>query len=260
MQGGYPVLSVGYQSIREDTYVRGQMVTDDNSRTLTTGDLSVTGRLVDASNATLYATATHADRSIICIYKPIAGERPLWDFADGCLAHREYAAYLLSNHLGFDLVPLTILRDGPYGFGMVQEWIDIDESIDLATFFSTDHPQLRAMALFDAIINNTDRKIGHLLPVNEQKLFGCDHGVTFHAEDKLRTVLWQWANEPFSEAEIMMLRKAQSELTGDLGNKLAPLLTQIEIEQTSHRISRLLAEGTFPLPNPDWPAVPWPAF
>jgi hypothetical protein len=208
----------------------------------------------------LYATATHADRSIICIYKPIAGERPLWDFADGCLAHREYAAYLLSNHLGFDLVPLTILRDGPYGFGMVQEWIDIDESIDLATFFSTDHPQLRAMALFDAIINNTDRKIGHLLPVNEQKLFGCDHGVTFHAEDKLRTVLWQWANEPFSEAEIMMLRKAQSELTGDLGNKLAPLLTQIEIEQTSHRISRLLAEGTFPLPNPDWPAVPWPAF
>ena len=251
---------MGYQSIREDTYVRGQMVTDDNSRTLTTGDLSVTGRLVDASNATLYATATHADRSIICIYKPIAGERPLWDFADGCLAHREYAAYLLSNHLGFDLVPLTILRDGPYGFGMVQEWIDIDESIDLATFFSTDHPQLRAMALFDAIINNTDRKIGHLLPVNEQKLFGCDHGVTFHAEDKLRTVLWQWANEPFSEAEIMMLRKAQSELTGDLGNKLAPLLTQIEIEQTSHRISRLLAEGTFPLPNPDWPAVPWPAF
>jgi hypothetical protein len=236
------------------------MVTDDNSRTLTTGDLSVTGRLVDASNATLYATATHADRSIICIYKPIAGERPLWDFADGCLAHREYAAYLLSNHLGFDLVPLTILRDGPYGFGMVQEWIDIDESIDLATFFSTDHPQLRAMALFDAIINNTDRKIGHLLPVNEQKLFGCDHGVTFHAEDKLRTVLWQWANDPFSEAEIVMLRKAQSELAGDLGNKLVPLLTQIEIEQTSHRISRLLAEGTFPLPNPDWPAVPWPAF
>jgi uncharacterized repeat protein (TIGR03843 family) len=143
---------------------------------------------------------------------------------------------------------------------MVQEWIDIDESIDLATFFSTDHPQLRSMALFDAIINNTDRKIGHLLPVNEQKLFGCDHGVTFHAEDKLRTVLWQWANDPFSEAEIVMLRKAQSELAGDLGNKLVPLLTQIEIEQTSHRISRLLAEGTFPLPSPDWPAVPWPAF
>jgi hypothetical protein len=236
------------------------MVTDDNSPTLTHGDLSVTGRLVDASNATLYATATHADRSVICIYKPIAGERPLWDFADGCLAHREYAAYLLSNHLGFDLVPLTILRDGPYGFGMVQEWIDIDESIDLATFFSTDHPQLRSMALFDAIVNNTDRKIGHLLPVNEQKLFGCDHGVTFHAEDKLRTVLWQWASKPFSEAEIMMLHKAQTELAGDLGNKMAPLLTQIEIEQTSHRISSLLAEGTFPLPNPDWPAVPWPAF
>jgi len=236
------------------------MATDDNSLLLLNGELSVTGRLVDASNATLYANATLDDRSVTCIYKPIAGERPLWDFAEGCLAHREYASYLLSHHLGFDLVPLTMLRNGPYGFGMVQEWIDIDETIDLASFFSTDHPQLRSMALFDAIINNTDRKIGHLLPVDEQRVFGCDHGVTFHAEDKLRTVLWQWANEPFSEAEILVLQKAHTELAGELGNMLAPLLTKIEIEQTARRVSRLLNEGTFPLPNPDWPAVPWPAF
>ena len=236
------------------------MVTDDNSLTLTHGDLSVTGRLVDASNATLYATATHADRSVICIYKPIAGERPLWDFADGCLAHREYASYLVSHHLGFNLVPLTILRDGPYGFGMVQQWIDIDESIDLASFFSTDHPQLRSLALFDAIINNTDRKIGHLLPIDNQTIFGCDHGVTFHQEDKLRTVLWQWANEPFSETEISTLERAKTELTGQLGTMLSPLLTQIEIEETVRRVSKLLASGSFPLPNPDWPAVPWPAF
>jgi hypothetical protein len=236
------------------------MVTEDNLLTLSKGELHVTGRLVDASNATLYATATLEDQAIVCIYKPIAGERPLWDFSDGCLAHREYAAYLVSDHLGFNLVPLTILRDGPYGFGMVQQWVDIDENIDLGKFFSTDHPKLRSMALFDAIINNTDRKIGHLLPLDGQTLFGCDHGVTFHADDKLRTVLWQWADEPFTEDEISLLRKAQSAIAGELGQLLAPLLTEIEIQETSRRVTDLLASGTFPLPNPDWPAVPWPAF
>jgi uncharacterized repeat protein (TIGR03843 family) len=236
------------------------MATDVNLLTLTKGELQVTGRLVDASNATLYATASLEDHSIVCIYKPIAGERPLWDFSDGCLAHREYAAFLVSDHLGFDLVPITILRDGPYGFGMVQQWVDIDESIELAKFFATDHPRLRAMALFDAIINNTDRKIGHLLPIDGQTLFGCDHGVTFHSEDKLRTVLWQWANEPFSQEEISLLKRAQLLLAGELGTLLAPLLTEVEILETARRVSDLLASGKFPLPNPDWPAVPWPAF
>jgi len=236
------------------------MVTDDKLLILSQGELQVTGRLVDASNATLYATATHQDQSITCIYKPIAGERPLWDFSDGCLAHREYAAFLVSSYLDFNLVPLTILRDGPYGFGMVQQWVDIDESIDLAKFFATDHPQLRSMALFDAIINNTDRKIGHLLPVDGETVFGCDHGVTFHVDDKLRTVLWQWADEPFTSGEIALLKKAQSSLSGELGQLLTPLLTEQEIAQTMRRVADLLSSGTFPLPNPDWPAVPWPAF
>ena len=236
------------------------MVTDDNLMILTHGELHVTGRLVDASNATLYATATLEDRELVCIYKPIAGERPLWDFSDGCLAHREYAAYLVSDYLGFDLVPLTILRDGPYGLGMVQQWVDIDESIDLAKFFATDHPQLRSMALFDAIINNTDRKIGHLLPLDEKTLFGCDHGVTFHTDDKLRTVLWQWADEPFTPEEIALLEKAQLSLAGELGQLLSPLLTVQEIQETTRRVAELLSSGTFPLPTPDWPAVPWPAF
>ena len=236
------------------------MVTDDKLLILSQGELQVTGRLVDASNATLYATATHKDQSITCIYKPIAGERPLWDFSDGCLAHREYAAYLVSSYLDFNLVPLTILRDGPYGFGMVQQWVDIDESIDLAKFFATDHPLLRSMALFDAIINNTDRKIGHLLPVDGETVFGCDHGVTFHVDDKLRTVLWQWADEPFTTEEIALLKKAQSSLSGELGQLLTPLLTEQEIAQTMRRVADLLSSGTFPLPNPDWPAVPWPAF
>jgi hypothetical protein len=227
---------------------------------LTNGDLRVTGRLVDASNATLYATATLDEDSLICIYKPIAGERPLWDFADGCLAHREYAAYLVSNYLELNLVPKTILRDGPYGFGMVQQWIDIDESIDLSKYFSTDHPQLRLMAIFDAIINNTDRKIGHLLPIDNEKLFGCDHGVTFHVDDKLRTVLWQWADDVFTDAEIELLEYAQKGLAAELGQSLAPLLTPEEIAATEKRVSSLLNSRRFPLPNPDWPAVPWPAF
>lgn len=236
------------------------MVTDDKAKHLAQGDLKVTGRLVDASNATLYATATLDEQEIVCIYKPIAGERPLWDFADGSLAHREYAAYLVSEALGFHLVPLTILRDGPYGFGMVQEWITIDESIDLGAFFSTDHPRLRAMALFDAIINNTDRKIGHLLPIDQEQVFGCDHGVTFHPEDKLRTVLWQWADDQLNESEIQLLQHAQNLLSGELAVQLQPLLTQVEIEMTAIRINNLLETRRFPLPNPNWPAVPWPAF
>jgi uncharacterized repeat protein (TIGR03843 family) len=155
---------------------------------------------------------------------------------------------------------LTILRDGPYGFGMVQQWIDIDETIDLAKFFATDHPRLRAMALFDAIINNTDRKIGHLLPLDAERVFGCDHGVTFHSEDKLRTVLWQWANEPFTQQELEFLERARSCFAGELGELLVPLLTEVEIQETQRRVADLLATGTFPLPNPEWPAVPWPAF
>ena len=236
------------------------MATDAKLLNLRDGVLRVTGRLVDASNATLYAIADLAGQEMVCIYKPRAGERPLWDFPDGCLAHREYAAYLVSEHLGFNVVPLTVLRDGPYGEGMAQEWITIDESIDLAKFFATDHPGLRAMALFDAIINNTDRKIGHLLPINDDVVFGCDHGVTFHVEDKLRTVLWQWAGDSLTTNEIEILKKALISLEGELRRQLETLLTTQEIDALAARVQRLLNEGTFPQPNPNWPAVPWPAF
>jgi uncharacterized repeat protein (TIGR03843 family) len=236
------------------------MATDAKLINLRDGVLRVTGRLVDASNATLYAVADLAGQEMVCIYKPKAGERPLWDFPDGCLAHREYAAYLVSEHLGFNVVPLTVLRDGPYGEGMAQEWITIDESIDLAKFFATDHPGLRAMALFDAIINNTDRKIGHLLPINDDVVFGCDHGVTFHVEDKLRTVLWQWAGDSLTTNEIEILKKAVISLEGELRTQLETLLTTEEIDALAARVQRLLNEGTFPHPNPNWPAVPWPAF
>ena len=246
--------------IQEGIYVLGLMATDAKLINLRDGVLRVTGRLVDASNATLYAIADLAGQEMVCIYKPKAGERPLWDFPDGCLAHREYAAYLVSEHLGFNLVPLTVLRDGPYGEGMAQEWITIDESIDLAKFFATDHPGLRSMALFDAIINNTDRKIGHLLPINDDVVFGCDHGVTFHVEDKLRTVLWQWSGDSLTTKEIEILKKAVTSLEGELRTQLETLLTTQEIDALAARVQRLLNEGTFPQPNPNWPAVPWPAF
>lgn len=236
------------------------MATVDKFTVLTEGTLKVTGRLVDASNATLYATVTLEDQEVICIYKPIAGERPLWDFADGSLAHREYSAYLVSQALGFHIVPLTILRDGPYGVGMVQEWITLNEEIDLASFFSTDNPSLRSMALFDAIVNNTDRKIGHILPVSEDEVYGCDHGVTFHVDDKLRTVLWQWADVSFTDSEMELLRNAEKMLRDDLSHHLEPFITPSEIDATLMRVERLLSEGKFPLPNPDWPAIPWPAF
>jgi uncharacterized repeat protein (TIGR03843 family) len=143
---------------------------------------------------------------------------------------------------------------------MAQEWIDIDESIDLAQFFSSDHPGLRSMSLFDAIINNTDRKIGHLLPINMDVVFGCDHGVTFHVEDKLRTVLWQWSGQNFNEKEMQILEDAVNALQGELRTQLEPLLTKEEIDATASRVSSLLTQGCFPHPNPNWPAVPWPAF
>jgi hypothetical protein len=234
------------------------MVTEDKFLLLSKGELVVTGRLVDASNATLFASLTFEDQSMNAIYKPVAGERPLWDFPDGALADREYAAFLVSEYLGLGVVPLTVLRDGPYGEGMVQEWIDIDESIDLGSFFSTDNADLRAMAFFDAIINNTDRKIGHLLPTASGNLYGCDHGVTFHADDKLRTVLWQWAGDSLTDAELLLLNKLSTGLDVDLD--LSPHLTSLEIAAIKNRVSRLIAKAAMPQPNPNWPAVPWPAF
>lgn len=226
---------------------------------LTLGSLEVTGRLVDASNATLYANCTFDDSTIAVIYKPVAGERPLWDFQDGNLAQREFAAYLISELGGFGVVPPTILREGPFGFGMVQQWIDINESIDLAEFYRTDNPELRKMALFDAVVNNTDRKIGHLLPIREDLVHGCDHGVTFHEDDKLRTVLWQWADKALTSAEIALLERLESSVKSDAG-RLLGLITENEFASLLARINRLLSEKRYPSPSDEWPAVPWPPF
>jgi hypothetical protein len=225
----------------------------------THGELEITGRLVDASNATLFGTVHHNNEKFEVIYKPVAGERPLWDFPDGTLADREFAAFLLSDLAGFDLVPPTILREGPAGFGMVQRWIDVDQSIDLTKFFASDIPSLRHLAIFDAIINNTDRKIGHLLPADNGHLFACDHGVTFHSEDKLRTVLWQWADDVLTDHEIELLAS-----TDELLSRSVEIFTRHMTEQEffalRNRIARLLDSSKMPSPSEDWPPIPWPAY
>ena len=220
------------------------------------GELSVEGRFVDASNATLFAKSVLEEIEVSVIYKPIAGERPLWDFPDGNLAGREVSAYLLSEELGLHLVPYTILREGPFGPGMVQEWIEIDEELDIVEIAQSTHPAIRAMALFDAIINNTDRKYGHILPKNNEEIFGCDHGVTFHEDPKLRTVLWQFTNEKFTQAERKIIENA-IEVSKAL---LSEHLTDREIEALIERSRQLLERGAFPEPSQDWPAVPWPPF
>jgi hypothetical protein len=245
----------------EVTYVRGQMATDDSrelENALRIGEMKVTGRLVDASNATMLATVTYDDSSLTCIYKPIAGERPLWDFSEGTLAYREYAAYVLSERCGFNVVPLTVLREGPFGEGAVQLWVDVDENIDRTEYFQRDNGELRNMALFDAVINNTDRKIGHILPDVTGRVYGCDHGVTFHHEDKLRTVLWRWAGGAISDEESLRLREVSEYLQNPV--ELEGLLTGEEIQALRRRVNQLRQTGTFPVPSKDWPAVPWPPY
>jgi uncharacterized repeat protein (TIGR03843 family) len=223
-------------------------------QTLLSQSMRVVGRLIDASNATLLAEVESDNQTQKVIYKPVAGEKPLWDFQDGNLAHREYCAFLLSNRAGFDLVPNTVLRDGPFGFGMVQEWIDTDEEIDIINFGQSDDSQLKRMAIFDAIINNTDRKYGHLL-YKEGKLLGCDHGVTFHSEDKLRTVIWQFSGEKIDKQEMLLIESA---FALDYPNLFESYLTQDEIAAIYERINQLLKSGRFPSPSENWPAIPWP--
>jgi uncharacterized repeat protein (TIGR03843 family) len=202
----------------------------------------------------------HQQAEAACVYKPVAGERPLWDFPYGTLAGRELAAYQVSRACGLEIVPPTVYRDGPFGPGMCQLWIDSDPAVDLlALARSTSHEGLRAMAVFDAVINNADRKIGHLLPDPDGHLYGCDHGVSFAEEYKLRTVLWQWRGDPLTEQAVQALRQLSDQLeTGALAAELAGWLTPGEVTATKIRVELLLQHRVHPYPPEDWPAVPWP--
>ena len=226
---------------------------------LTQGTLEVVGRLVAASNATLYCTARYDGIEATCVYKPVAGERPLWDFPAGSLAGREVAAYAVSRAAGWDVVPTTVMRDGPFGPGMCQLWIDADPDVDIiALSRRADHAALRQMAVFDAVVNNADRKIGHLLPDRSGHLYGCDHGVCFAEEYKLRTVLWQWRGRRLPDRSVQTLRQLDTALGAELGAELGRLLTRDEIDATRARIEVLLEHRVHPYPPDGWPAVPWP--
>jgi hypothetical protein len=227
---------------------------------LTNAPIEVEGRLVEASNATLYCRVRSEGTDLACVYKPVAGERPLWDFPAGSLAGREVAAYAISKAAGWDVVPPTVYREGPFGPGMCQLWIESDDAIDLiALARRSDHAGLRDMAVFDAVVNNADRKIGHLLPTPGGHLYGCDHGVCFSEEYKLRTVLWQWRGRPLPGRAIEALRRLRSALAdGDLADELPQRLSAAEIRATTSRVDFLLKHRVHPYPSEEWPAVPWP--
>jgi uncharacterized repeat protein (TIGR03843 family) len=221
------------------------------------GEILLEGRIVDASNATLFGSISNADSSFPIVYKPIAGERPLWDFPDGNLASREVASYLVSVAGGFNCVPTTVLREGPFGLGAVQEWIEVNSEIDPISLGQSQAVGIRNIALFDVIVNNTDRKFGHILPLNQDEIFGCDHGVTFHEDFKLRTVIWQFAGEELSKSEHAQLDAVETWIKNDGLTKLHELLTEAEVNSTLERIDTLRKSG-FPMPSEEWPAVPWP--
>jgi uncharacterized repeat protein (TIGR03843 family) len=249
---------------------------------LVDGELVLRSRIMPASNATFVG---HID-DVQVVYKPVAGERPLWDFPDGTLAQREVAAYLVSEAFGWDIVPRTWQREGPLGIGMVQLWREPDPQQEAVTLVAADavddgwlhvfdgldaqdrpvslvhedSAALRRMAVFDIVVNNADRKGGHVLEMIDGHRHGVDHGVTFHAEHKLRTVLWGWLGEELSADERAGVEQVRAVIPGELGAALDALLTDREITALVARCDRLLAEGRFPAPGGAMPAIPWPPF
>jgi uncharacterized repeat protein (TIGR03843 family) len=258
-------------------------LSDLNNEQLDCGELEVTGRITSASNATFLASI--GDTPVV--YKPIDGEHPLWDFPDGDLASREVAAYLVSECLGWNVAPRTWLRDGPYGRGMVQLWQDAGDdqiAVDLVpadavpdegwravfegwdendrpvTLIHEDSAALRRMAVFDIVVNNADRKGGHIIAMANGHRHGVDHGLTFHEEHKLRTILWGWLGERLSADELAGVERVREQLAGKLGHDLAGLITSAELAALADRCDRLRTDARFPAPSGDMPAVPWPLF
>lgn len=250
---------------------------------LLAAELTLTGRITTASNATFLGSIG----DVTVVYKPIAGERPLWDFPEGSLARREVAAYRVSEVLGWDIVPRTWLRDGPMGEGMVQLWqerdsaqspVDLvatkqvpetgwkqilegqDERGRMVALVHEDSPALRRMAVFDIIVNNADRKGDHILAMPRGHRHGVDHGLTFHSDHKLRTVLWGWLGEALTAEERAGVDRVSAGLDGELGRDLAALVSAEEIASLAARCARLRRTGRFPAPSGEMSAVPWPLF
>jgi uncharacterized repeat protein (TIGR03843 family) len=266
----------------------------DDCEVLRRGEVTVIGRIRSASNATFLCEAHLGERQAHCVYKPTAGEAPLWDFPDGTLAGRELCAYLVSDALSWNIVPYTIIRDGPAGRGMLQLWVDqpgdevgdelmtgpdlidllpaghippgylpvlqaYDYAGDEVTLVHADDIRLRRMAVFDVLINNADRKGGHILSGVDGQVYGVDHGVSLHVEDKLRTVLWGWAGKPVDDDTLETVARLRDQLRGHLGDQLCEHITGREVDALHARTVTLLDNPVMPGPDRRRP-IPWPAF
>jgi uncharacterized repeat protein (TIGR03843 family) len=270
---------------------------DDLDEVCLRGELTVIGRIRSASNATFLCEAHLGERQAHCVYKPIAGEAPLWDFPHGTLAGRELGAYLVSTALGWNIVPYTIIRNGPAGRGMLQLWVDqpgeslgevgddpaagpdlvdllpaghippgylpvlqaYDYAGDEVTLVHADDIRLHRMAVFDVLINNADRKGGHILSGVDGHVYGVDHGVSLHVEDKLRTVLWGWAGKPVDDETLAAVACLRDQLRDGLGEQLCEHITDREVHALRARAVALLANPVMPMPDRRRP-IPWPAF
>ncbi|HEX7544410.1 MAG TPA: SCO1664 family protein [Candidatus Limnocylindrales bacterium] len=250
----------------EGRQVAGQLDDATALRLLQVGEISVIGRLLSASNGTFFClvdgpnVGRSGSLTATCVYKPIRGERPLIDFPDGSLACRELAAYGVSVASGWNIVPPTVMRDGPLGPGMVQLWVEVDPSVDVVELARLDLPELRRIAILDAVLNNADRKGGHLLPLPGGRIQAIDNGLCFSVEPKLRTILWRWRGDRFNEDEIAVLERLRAAVASGLGAELGELLAPAEVQATVGRIDALLSRGRFPLPDRNRPAIPWPPF
>ncbi|WP_156757247.1 SCO1664 family protein [Actinokineospora pegani] len=259
----------------------------DAGQFLLRGTLEIEGRLVDASNATLLCGIEADGVSARCVYKPVRGERPLWDFPDGTLAGREVGAYLVAEAAGLPLIPPTVLRDGPFGPGMAQLWVDTDTDdpgvVDVvaprdlpegwkpilraqdsegapAVLAHSPLPAIAHLCALDVVINNADRKGGHILRGVDGNVYGVDHGICLHREHKLRTVLWGWAGEPLPDEVLDALARLRAELSGPLAQTLAEHITGAEVKALRSRVSRLLNTPVYPSPDESHYPIPWPAF
>ncbi len=230
----------------------------ETAERLRAGRLEPLGPLPRSSNATFLARIHGDGPPLLVVYKPRAGETPLWDFPEGTLCLREVAAYAVARSLGWPRVPPTVLRDGPFGEGSVQAFVPADPRRHYLTMRGERQDEFRRVALFDVVVNNADRKSGHCLVDEQGRLFVVDHGVCFHAEPKLRTVIWDFVGEPIpDELRADLERLAEDVATGPLHAELRALLSPAELRALARRVGDLLADGVFPEPGPGRP-YPWP--
>ncbi len=224
------------------------------------GEMEVLELLPWSSNYTFLVQVAKEGVSTLAVYKPRRGERPLWDFPTGTLYRREAAAFVVSDALGWNIVPPTVVRGGEHGIGMVQRFIEHDPEEHFFTFRDPWRDELTRIALFDAIVNNADRKGGHCLLATDGHIWGIDHGICFHEEPKLRTVIWEMAGEAIPDellADLLRLQAALQQGTPPAAT-LAKLLSPSELDALHLRLNSLIAQPHFPEPPPGRRHVPWP--